>query len=175
MNLIGKKLLKIFLKLASLKLKGDWILLGGTVLPALGVEVRSTTDIDVAKIGESDHSDTLQLMELAEKLGLPVETINQAGSYFLNKIPDFQKHLVVLHRGTHATFYRPDLYLFVQLKIQRMSESDLQDCIEMIKFEKGFRNFESLKKLLSAQIRRSSSAEKIKRLEKLGEIIKIKK
>jgi hypothetical protein len=55
-----------------------------------------TVDIDMVNLNaKASNSNSLQLMEVAEQLGLPVETINQAGSYFLSKIDDVQEHLVL--------------------------------------------------------------------------------
>ena len=104
------------------------------MLPLLGVGHRSTMDIDLAGISEQGQSETLKLMELAEELGLPIEAINQAAAYFLLRETDFRKHLVLLHQGTRATFFRPDATLFVRLKVSRLSESDLEDCLQMLKF-----------------------------------------
>ena len=73
-------------------------------------------------------------LALAHK-GLPVETINQAAGLFLRKIANWNKMLVPLIKGT-ATIYRPNVTLFLLLKMERLSESDLGDCIEFIKFSK---------------------------------------
>ena len=78
---LDHKVMKKFLKLAGARLSGDWVLLGGTLLPALGVDHRVTIDIDLAH-KDQDGSQTLELMQIAEDLGLPVETINQAGAFF---------------------------------------------------------------------------------------------
>ena len=56
-------------------------------------------------------------MKLSDELGLPVEAINQAAAYFVEKTGDYHKHMVTLHRGEHAVIYRQDLYLFLKLKI----------------------------------------------------------
>lgn len=133
MSLLNKKKLRDFINLAGEKLKGDWVILGGTVLPLLGQEYRVTIDIDMASIDEETQKGTLALMEIAESLSLPVETINQAGAYFLKKQKFWKKNLVLLHEGKNAKIYRPNLNLYIELKIQRMSESDLQDCLEFLK------------------------------------------
>lgn len=137
MKLLDSKLLEKFLKLAGDRLTGDWILIGGTVLPLLGMEIRVTTDIDLLPFGKKDsHSVILVLMRIAEELDLPIETVNQAGLYFLEKIPDYQKHLIVLRRGKNATIYRPDVNLFLRLKMERMTDSDLSDCLAFLKYAK---------------------------------------
>lgn len=85
MNTINHRLLKKFIDLAASKLEGDWILIGGSLLPLLGIEARTTTDIDFVNLNprKSSNQDTLELMEIAESLKLPVEAINQAGAFFL--------------------------------------------------------------------------------------------
>ena len=119
MKPIDRKLLEKLIRLAGTRLRGDWILIGGTVLPLLGIGYRVTTDIDLICVGKSDQTDTLQLMKLAESLGLSVESINQAGAFFLNKIPDFRSQMILLHSGPSAQIFRPNATLFLRLKIAR--------------------------------------------------------
>ena len=47
MTPLNPKLLKKLLDAAVEKLDGEWILLGGTLLPALGIESRPTVDVDL--------------------------------------------------------------------------------------------------------------------------------
>jgi len=133
---IDDKLLWRFVKRVGERLSGDWVLIGGTVLPLLGVKKRITLDIDICGSLSSTQSDSLRLMEIALELGLPVEAINQAGSHFLHRIKDYSKHLVELHRGKKARIYRPDATLFLLLKIGRMSETDVSDCLDFLKITK---------------------------------------
>jgi hypothetical protein len=121
-----------FVTLASERLVGDWVVIGGCVLPLLGIPHRATLDIDIAGPDDTDMGQLLVLMEIAEELGLPVETINQAGSHFLRRIEDWADHLVVLRRGKRATIHVPDATLFILLKTRRLTESDLLDCAKMI-------------------------------------------
>lgn len=138
MKAIDQKILKKFIKIAGDKLNGRWILIGGTVLPLLGIEHRVTTDIDFVGPATAPQSEVLKLMEIAEQLGLPVESINQAGAYFLRKISGFEKHLVEVHKGKSATIYRPDVTLFLKLKMARLSETDLEDCLQLLKTGEKF-------------------------------------
>ena len=134
------KVLEKISNTAADELKGDWVLIGGTLLPALGIDHRVTTDIDLVSLesGESNESvkSTLQLMQLAENMGLAIETINQAALYFLEKIPGYRDSLVLLHTGKKGRIYRPNATLFLLLKIKRLSESDLQDCLQWLKWIK---------------------------------------
>lgn len=133
--MIGKKLIHRFLKIASQRLKGRWLLVGGSVIPALGKEYRTTLDIDLVGLGEKERSQTLELMKLAEELKLPVEALNQAAAYFVDKVLKKKDHknLVLLEEGKNAQIYRPSADLYLQLKIPRFSESDHSDCEEFLR------------------------------------------
>ena len=133
MKPIDTALLQRFLELAGERLEGDWVVIGGMVLPLLGATHRVTLDIDIAGPDEATMSQTLVLMSIAEELGLPVEAINQAGAYFLHKIEGWQDHLVEVHRGPSARIHVPDPTLFILLKLQRLTEADLADCKEMLR------------------------------------------
>lgn len=135
---MDSKTLKQFITQALKELTGDWVLLGGTLLPALGVDVRTTLDIDFVKAqDDSKTADTLKLMEIAEKLGLSVDAINQAGAFFLYRIPGYSKHLVVLAESRKSRVLRPTLDLYLTLKIKRLTESDLMDCLAMLEYAKA--------------------------------------
>ena len=136
MSEIDKTILQKFIQLASEKLEGEWLLIGGNVLPLLGVEYRTTMDIDFIGLGKKEQSQQLELMKLAQELGLPAESINQAGLIFLERISDYAENLVLIQERASVRLYRPNSFLFLQLKVNRLSESDLSDCIEMIKISK---------------------------------------
>lgn len=114
---LNTQLLKKFLKLAGDSLKGDWLLVGGTLLPAVGLDIRSTVDIDLVGLGEREAAQSLELMELAEKLGLGVETINQAAAFFVHKAGYKKADLLTLYKGKSATIYRPSILLYWRLKL----------------------------------------------------------
>lgn len=133
-NRIDSKFMKKFIALASEQLEGEWVVMGGTVLPLLGIDLRVTVDIDVVGLElKNSNQQSLRLMALAESMGLPIEAVNQAGAYFLSKIPDVREHLVLYHESKKCKIYRPNVYLFLKLKIARLSQSDLEDCLAMIK------------------------------------------
>ena len=172
--MITKNVLNKFLKLAIDQLNGDWIVIGGTVLPLSGVDFRVTTDIDFIKLDfNANNSETLKLMEIAESLKLPVETINQSGAYFLSKVEDIQQNLVLLEASKKCKIYRPNIYLFIKLKLERLSSTDLEDCIQMIKHHSE--EFELFKDKIIKTIKqklqiKSPSQEKGQRMQKLFEI-----
>lgn len=134
MKNLDAKLLKQFLKLAGANLEGEWLLVGGTLLPAVGMDIRSTVDIDLVGLGSVEAGQTLELMEIVEKLGLSVETINQAAAYFVKKVGYTKKDLLPLHEGKSATIFRPSLELYWKLKMTRLSESDAQDCKQYLNY-----------------------------------------
>ena len=166
--------LQKFLKIAGDRLHGNWVVMGGTVLPLLGNPIRSTVDIDLAGPSQASQKDTLILMEIAEELGLPVETINQAGAFFLFQIKGWENKVVELHKGKTAVFFRPNVDLFLELKIHRLNESDLSDCLAFLSFaskkgEKANRNH--LMKLIKGEMKNLGKSEgsepKKKRLDTL--------
>jgi len=130
---VHREVLRKFVELAGERLRGDWVVMGGSVLPLLGVEHRVTVDIDVAGPSDAGMDQTLALMGIAEEIGLPVEAVNQAGAYFLRAIRGWENHLVEVHRGKGARILRPDATLYLLLKLGRMTESDLSDCVEMLR------------------------------------------
>jgi len=170
MTPLDSKLLKKLLDAATEKLDGEWILLGGTLLPALGVETRPTVDVDLICLKKGSNKQSLKLMALAESLGLPVETINQAGAYFLEKTKYTRADLIVLKKGKRATLFRPTLTLFWKLKISRLSESDLSDCVHYLKFsrDRGEKVETSvLTALIEQALRERPTADRAGRLEAL--------
>ncbi|MBI2027055.1 MAG: hypothetical protein HYS98_04535 [Deltaproteobacteria bacterium] len=167
---MDKTILQKFIKEISDAVHGKWILIGGAVLPLLDIQYRVTQDIDLIGPTTSTQKDTLTLMKIAEKLGFPIETINQAASFFLHKIPQWEKELVLLHQGKHARIFRPSATLFILLKIQRLSQTDFEDCIQMLQFacqEKESIDSLTIKKEIDAHLKRKPSSEKSKRLKKL--------
>jgi hypothetical protein len=131
---LDRNVLLSFVKIAGDRLEGNWVLMGGSLLPLLGVEHRVTLDIDIAGPLDAGNRQTLVLMEIAHELGLPVETINPAAAFFLREIEGWERELVPLHRGRSATIHRPNVTLFVLLKLARLTESDLGDCLEFMRF-----------------------------------------
>ncbi|MDH5427678.1 MAG: hypothetical protein OEY57_05830 [Nitrospirota bacterium] len=134
MSAISKKLLDQFFELASEKLSGDWIVLGGSVLPYLGRPIRATIDIDLATTSLRAGEWQLELMEIAESLSLPSEAVNTAAEFFVRKIPGFEGNLVRMYSKGDFHVSRPNVNLFIQLKLPRLSESDLEDTLEFLRF-----------------------------------------
>jgi len=177
MSKIETPLLKKFLKNAGDKLAGNWVLLGGSVIPLLGENIRTTHDIDLAGFGPKEQAQTLKLLELAENLQLPIEAINQAAGFFLQKIPNWKGDLILIQRGAKASIYRPNATLYLCLKLNRFSESDLDDCLAMIRIAKNLKEAVDRERLIKAiHTRRSKDDHALtKRLDLLTARLKVRK
>ncbi|GJL53701.1 MAG: hypothetical protein NPIRA02_08330 [Nitrospirales bacterium] len=157
MNAISKELLDQFFELASERLSGEWILLGGSVLPYLGRSIRATVDIDLATTSMRAGEWQLELMEIAELLSLPGETVNTAAEFFVRKIPGFENNLVRMYSKDDFFVYRPNVNLFIQLKLPRLSEADLEDSLEFLTFAREINeriDVSLLKKLILKELQK---------------------
>ncbi len=171
--MINSKLMEKFIAKALTKLTGEWIIIGGTVLPLIGIDYRVTVDIDIINLEmENSTKETIVLMEIAESLNLPVETINQAGAYFLSKIDDVKEHLVLIEESKKCKIFRPDVYLFIKLKTDRLSAVDLEDCKMMISNNKKEYLVEEklIQKLIHQKLKGSKDETHRERLNKLLEV-----
>jgi hypothetical protein len=155
-------------------LEGDWLLLGGALLPAVGVDVRSTVDVDLVCLKRGGAEQTLRLMKLAESLGSPIESVNQAAAHFLDKTGYSRKDLIELSRGKTAVLFRPSVRLYWKLKIPRLTESDLSDCQHYFRFCRGNGddiNGEELRDLVRTELARKPPPEKSRRLKALLSVL----
>lgn len=119
------------------QLDGEWLLIGGAIV-ALWLEPRRTTeDVDIIGLAGSS-AQRLALMTLAESAGLPVEAVNSAADFFVERIENWRSHLVVFRSGTRGTVYRPDGTLFLLLKMRRLDEHDLADCTALVASGESF-------------------------------------
>lgn len=167
---INRKIMGAFLAEALKKLEGDWLILGGSVLTLIGDDRRVTVDIDIAGPSEATQKETLKLMKIAEKIGLAPEAINQAGAYFLQKIPNWKDKRILLSERKGVRLFRPNATLFIELKIGRLSQIDYDDCLAMINFAQ--KNGEAidrsyLSRTIKKELRNAESAEKKSRLNEL--------
>jgi hypothetical protein len=113
------------------RLDGEWLLVGGSLV-ALWIEPRRTTeDVDLVPVrGAKDAR--MSLLGLASDLGLPVEALNSAADFFVERIPNWTDEIEVLRKGRRGTVYRPSPTLFLLLKVRRLSEEDLRDCSALL-------------------------------------------
>ena len=146
--MINNTIISRFIKLAANKIGGEWVLIGGSVLSFLKILNRSTLDIDIVGPQSSTQADQLVLMEIAEHLEIPVESINQAASFFYYRLKPCKKDLLLLHQGTSARIYRPNATFYVLLKLARFTETDLGDCKSILSYAKNSGEDIDKKKLL---------------------------
>lgn len=114
------------------RVAGEFLLVGGGAV-ALWLEPRRVTeDIDIIGFN-GDARERFALMDVASDLGLPIEAVNSAADFFVFRIPDWRAHVVPLRRGRSGTVYRPDATLLLLLKVARLSETDLDDCLAVLR------------------------------------------
>lgn len=119
------------------RLEGDWLLIGGAIA-ALWFEPRRTTeDVDILGVA-GKASDRFALFALADSLGIPIESMNSAADFFVQRIPDWQSQMVLFRSGPKGRVFRPTATLFLLLKLGRLDERDLDDCRALITFGETF-------------------------------------
>ncbi len=118
---------------AGRALTGEWLLVGGAAAAVWFDASRRTEDVDLIGLAGTAE-ERIALMDFAVAAGLSPEVVNSAADYFVRRIPGWREAIEVLHRGPNATIYRPSPTLFLLLKIGRLSEKDLADCVELIAF-----------------------------------------
>ena len=98
------------------RLEGDWLLVGGALVALWLLPRRVTEDVDIIGLGESGAQRS-KLLGLAFDLGLPVETLNSAADFFVERIEGWRQQIEPLHRGAQGTVFRPTPDLFLLLKL----------------------------------------------------------
>lgn len=131
--MLGRDAIERILEAAGERLRGDWLVVGGAAAAVWFSPQRVTEDLDLVAF-QSTNDSQLAVMQLAAEHGLPVEAINLTASYFVFRIADWQSEIEVLLQGSNATLYRPTPTLFLLLKLARLGEQDLQDCLDLIQF-----------------------------------------
>ncbi len=134
--MISENQYELFLQNVLEQIDCDWVIIGGSLLALLKATNRSTTDIDICSLDELTNERRLHLMNIAQKSGLPIEAINPAADFFLRQISDWKKSLVLFKVGLKGSLYRPSLELYFKLKLNRCSESDIQDCISFLNWHR---------------------------------------
>jgi hypothetical protein len=134
--MITEQQYKLFLDNVVNQIDSDWVVLGGSLLRIIQASSRSTSDIDICSIDEMTNDNRLSLMSIAQASGLPIEAINPAADFFLRQIPNWKNSLVLLVQGKKGNIFRPSLELYIILKMNRGTDTDVSDCIEFIKWHK---------------------------------------
>ncbi len=123
--------IRALLELASERLEGEWLLIGGAAAAAWFSPSRTTEDIDLIGL-RGTQEERFALMELALEASIPIEAVNSAADFFVRRVEGWRDELVILVRRPNATIYRPSATLFLLLKIGRLSAVDLEDCLKLI-------------------------------------------
>jgi len=128
---LERKRVERLLAQAGDRLEGDWLLVGGALALVWLDSPRATQDVDLVSLRGS-QADRLALMDLAIAMGLPIEAVNAAAEHYVRRVSGWDQMLDVLLRGARATIWRPNPTLFLLLKMRRLSESDLDDCLLLL-------------------------------------------
>lgn len=113
------------------RLSGEWLLVGGALVSVWVEPRRVTQDIDLLGLVGAP-SERLALMDAVFSLGFPIELVNSAADFFVHRVPGWRDEIEILRQYSHCAFYRPTPTLFVLLKMDRLSEQDLKDCVAVI-------------------------------------------
>ena len=135
---------------------GDWLLVGGALVQIELNAERATEDIDLALISHPTKSEAVAQNELFQysmkQLQIGPESINLAVTPFLNGFLNWQSECKVLKSGSNGIIYRPNLTLFIALKLGRASAIDLKDIrLALEKFPHEELHEDRLKSWLSPQ------------------------
>ena len=91
----------------------------------------------------------------------------------MEKIPNYSERLVLLYQGKSATIYRPNVNLYIELKVKRLTDSDLSDCLRFLKYARKIKERveqDYLKTVIKLEIQKSPRKDnRLQRLEKLRE------
>ncbi len=129
---LDRQRIESLLSAAVDKLEGEWLLVGGALVAVWLEPRRVTEDVDLIGLGGS-ASERMSLMELAEAEGLPIEAVNSAADFFVFRVPRWRDQIELFRSGARARIHRPSPTLFLLLKLGRLSEQDLADCLLLLR------------------------------------------
>jgi hypothetical protein len=139
------------------KVGGKWLLTGGSLIQLEIDGHRATEDIDLVAIEHETLSHIAaqdELFKAAIRQGLSPESVNSAASFFVQRIAGWKNHLIELRTGPKGAIFRPDLTLFLALKLGRGTEIDLSDVASAVKaFDSKEFNFERFKQMVEPKTR----------------------
>jgi hypothetical protein len=131
------------------ELGGEWLITGGSLVRLSFDAQRGTEDLDLVRISHKDLSDDAAKNQLFKWLiarGLGPEWVNSAVEPFVQEISDWKSELVFFKKGAKGIIFRPNLTLFIYLKLRRGTEIDLLDIQKAIpKCPEGFNESKFLK------------------------------
>ena len=106
-------------------------MLGGSYVALCLDARRSTEDIDLIPVGGG--AERRHLLYLSDDLGLPIEAVNSAADFFVERIKGWRDEIELLLTGAKGRIFRPTATLFLLLKARRLSPIDLTDCLTQIR------------------------------------------
>jgi predicted nucleotidyltransferase len=163
--ILDRQRVRFLIDRAKATLEGEWLLIGGALLALTVDERRTTEDIDLIAMSDS-NAQRQSLMKLADESGFPVESVNSAGDYFVRKIDGWRDELEVLETGANCVIFAPSPTLMLLLKIARLSEIDMEDCLSVVKIH-GPRIDRARIAAALAAAHATASADRQQRLERL--------
>lgn len=159
-----------FLKSVTNELEGDWLVIGGSLLAIVQSDSRATVDIDLCPIDEMTNDLRINLMRVAELSGLSIESINPAADYFLKQIPNWKSAIILHITGQKGRLFRPSFELYLKLKIERLSQTDFDDCLLYFKWNMNVKNSvnkSEIQNILDSKLVSEKNSEKIELLKRL--------
>ncbi|MBI4703232.1 MAG: hypothetical protein HY744_19115 [Deltaproteobacteria bacterium] len=106
------------------RLEGEWLLVGGAFVALCYRPERETEDMDIFALDGAGAA-RLELLQLAADLGLPVESLNSAADFFVQRIAGWRSQTEPLTSGARGRVLRPPPPLFLLTKLARLSEQAL--------------------------------------------------
>ena len=88
----------------------------------------------------------------------------------------FENKIILIQEGKTAKIYRPNLELYILLKSDRMSESDLDDCLAYLKWSKQNDELVGLNELVKVLGKKGKklTSEKVTRLGSVDRQTKVR-
>lgn len=111
------------------KMGGSWLLTGGALVMLEFDPKREAHNIDLVAIQPKEGVMALQrqIDSLAHPLGFGSNAVRTLAEGYLLEVPDWDRHTVELRSFSMGRLLRPDLTLFVYLKLRRGTDRDLYD------------------------------------------------
>jgi len=143
-----KRLAEIVSALAD-RVEGDWLLVGGAAAALWFAPRRTTQDLDIVAFDDAP-SRRMALFDAMVELSLPIEAVNSAADFFVKRIEGWRDHVELLRAGARGNVYRPDATLFLLSKIGRLSQTDLADCLALLRLVRRDRLLLDVTRLIAA-------------------------
>ena len=118
------------LKFLCDELGGDWFLTGGSLVRLEFDAQRGTEDMDLVRIRDelqSEERSRTRLFQWLMQNQLGPEWVNTAVEPFVKRVPNWENEVIELRSGKLGRVFRPNLTLFIYLKLGRGTSADWKD------------------------------------------------